>query len=37
MFKEHYEKLLEQLAVDYNCTSSALRTEKTIITVSAWN
>lgn len=37
MFKEYYEKLLMQLAVDYNCSSSDFRTEENVITMPAWN
>ena len=37
MFKEFYEKLLEQLAVDYNCEPSDFRSAENIITIPAWN
>ncbi len=37
MFKEYYKKLLEQLAVDYNCEPSDFRSAENIITIPAWN
>ncbi|MCR5324116.1 MAG: hypothetical protein K6E85_12690 [Lachnospiraceae bacterium] len=37
MFKEYYGKLLQQLAIDYNCTPTDFRTEKNVITIPAWN
>lgn len=37
MFKEYYEKLLEQVAVDYNCEPSDFRSAENIITIPAWN
>ncbi len=37
MFKEYYEKLLQQLAVDYNCAPSDFQMEENIITISALN
>ena len=37
MSKEYYEKLLKQLAVDYNCDPSDFRAEKHIITIPKWN
>lgn len=37
MFKEYYEKLLEQLAIDFNSTPAALQAKDIIITSSALN
>lgn len=37
MFREYYEKLLKQLSIDYNCTSSDLRVRENIITMPALN
>ena len=37
MFKEYFNKLLEQLAVDYNCAPSDLRAAENILTIPAWN
>lgn len=37
MFREYYEKLQEQLAVDFNCTPSDFRMEENIITISERN
>ena len=37
MFKEYYEKLLQQLAVEYNCAPADFRMEENIITIPAWN
>ena len=37
MFKKYYDRLLEQISIDYNCTPEDLRTKKIIITKSAWN
>ncbi len=37
MFKEYYEKLLKQLSIDYNCTSSDLKVKENIITMPALN
>lgn len=36
-FKEYYEKLLEQLSIDYNCTPADLQANENIITISALN
>lgn len=35
MFKEYYEKLLNQLSLDFNCTPTDLQAKKNIITISA--
>ena len=37
MFKNYFEKLLKQLAVDYNCTVEDLRAKENIVTVPALN
>ena len=37
MFREYYEKLLEQLAIDFNCTPAQLRAEENILTEPALN
>ena len=37
MFKEYFEKLLQQLAVDYNCKPSDFKAKGNVITVPAWN
>ena len=37
MFKRYYEKLLEQLAVDFNCSPADFRAAENIITTPAWN
>ena len=37
MFREYYERLLQQLSIDYNCTSADLQSKENIITVSKWN
>ena len=37
MFKEYHEKLLKQLAVDYNCSPEDFRAADNIITLPAWN
>jgi GNAT superfamily N-acetyltransferase len=37
MFRKYYEKLLLQLAVDYNCTPSDFQIKENIITIPAWN
>ncbi len=37
MFQKYYERLLEQIAIDYNCTPEDLQTNKTIITTPALN
>lgn len=36
-FKEYYEKLLEQLSIDYNCNPADLQANENIITISALN
>ena len=35
MFREYYEKLLQQLSLDYNCTPADLRAKENIVTISA--
>ncbi len=37
MFKKYYEKLLQQLSLDFNCTPADFRAKENIITVSALN
>ena len=37
MFKEYYEKLLKQLAIEYNCSPSDFQREENIITIPAKN
>ncbi|MCR4947316.1 MAG: hypothetical protein K5929_10285 [Lachnospiraceae bacterium] len=37
MFREYRKKLLEQLAIDYNCASSDFLAKENIITSPAWN
>ncbi len=37
MFKEYFEKLLQQLAVDYNCKPSDFKAKGNVITLPAWN
>lgn len=37
MFKEYYDKLLQQLSLDLNCTPADLRAKENIITVSKLN
>ncbi|WP_022761079.1 GNAT family N-acetyltransferase [Butyrivibrio sp. AD3002] len=37
MFKEYYEKLLERISIDFNCTPADLREKKIIITKPALN
>ncbi len=37
MFKEYYEKLLQQLSIDYNCTPEDLQANENTITVSKLN
>ena len=37
MFKKYYEKLLQQLSVDYNCSPSDFRANENIITISSLN
>ena len=37
MFKKYYEKLLEQLAVDFNCTPSDFLSAENIITIPSRN
>ena len=37
MFKEYYEKLLQQLSLDFNCTPADLQAKENIITVSKLN
>lgn len=34
MFKEYYEKLLQQLSIDLNCTPTELQAKENIVTVS---
>lgn len=34
MFKEYYEKLLQQLSLDFNCTPADLQAKENIVTVS---
>ena len=34
MFKEYYEKLLQQLSIDFNCTPTELQAKENVITVS---
>lgn len=37
MFKEYYEKLLQQLSLDFNCTPADLQAKENIVTVSKLN
>ncbi len=37
MFQEYYEKLLDQLAIDLNCSPSDFRAKENIIIKPAWN
>lgn len=37
MFKEYYEKLLQQLSIDFNCTPTELQAKENVITVSKLN
>lgn len=37
MFKEYYEKLMQQLSLDFNCTSAQLQEKGIFVTVSALN
>lgn len=37
MFREYYEKLLQQLSLDFNCSSADLQAHENIITVSKLN
>lgn len=37
MFKKYYEKLLQQLALDFNCKPSDFTAEGNVITAPAWN
>lgn len=37
MFKKYYDRLLEQISIDYNCAPEDIRTKKIIITKSALN
>lgn len=37
MFKEYYQKLLQQLSIDYNCTPEDLQANENTITVSKLN
>ena len=37
MFKTFYERLLQQLSIDFNCSPEDLRTNKVTITEPAWN
>ena len=36
-FKDYYEKLLRQLSVDLNCSTSDFRARENVITASALN